>query len=150
MLERGIQADQSGRITNMGAGVKASGDAASAATRTNWDSVYSEEQAARGQQVYTRACAVCHLDSLRGDSVSPTLMGPSFFARFPNFTALEMVTAIRSSMPQNAPDSLGDQAYVDLVSYLLKVNGNRSGASELKTDVAELEKIVITDQPRTR
>jgi ankyrin repeat protein len=148
MLERGIQADQSGRITNMSAPVKASADAAPAATRTNWDSVYSEEQAGRGQQVYTRACAVCHLDTLRGDSVSPTLVGPSFFARFPNFTALEMVTAIRSSMPQNAPDSLGDQAYVDLVSYLLKVNGNRSGPSELKTDVAELEKIIITDQPK--
>ena len=112
--------------------------------------MYSEEQAARGQKVYARACAVCHLDTLQGDTVSPTLVGPSFFARFPDFTALEMVAAIRGSMPQNAPDSLGDQAYVDLVSYLLKVNGNRSGALELKTDVAELEKIVIKDQPGTR
>jgi ankyrin repeat protein len=151
MLERGIQADQSGRITNMSAPVKASVDAApAAAARTNWDGVYSEEQAARGQKVYTRACTVCHLDTLQGDSVSPTLLGPSFFARFPSLTALEMVTAIRSSMPQNAPDSLGDQAYVDLVSYLLKANGSRSGPSELKTDVAELEKIIITDQPRAR
>lgn len=151
MLERGIQADQSGRITNLGAApVRASADAAPAAARTNWDGVYSEEQAARGRQVYTRACAVCHLDTLRGDSVSPTLVGPSFFARFPDVTALEMVTAIRGSMPQNAPDSLGDQAYVDLVSYLLKVNGNGSGTSELKADVAELEKIIITDQPRSR
>jgi hypothetical protein len=45
---------------------------------------------------------------------------------------------------------LGDQAYVDLISYLLKVNGNRAGESELKTDVAELETIIITDQPRVR
>ena len=151
MLERGIQADQSGRITNLSAApVKASADAAPAAARTNWDGVYSEEQAARGKQVYARACAVCHLDTLQGDSVSPTLMGPSFFARFADLTALEMVTALRSSMPQNAPDSLGDQAYVDLVAYLLKANGNRSGASELKTDVAELERIIIADQPRAR
>jgi mono/diheme cytochrome c family protein len=143
MLERGIQADQSGRITNLSAAAKAPADAAPAAVRTNQDGVFSEAQAARGKQVYTRACAVCHLDSLQGDSVSPTLVGPSFFARFPDFTALEMVAAIRGAMPQNAPDSLGDQAYVDLVSYLLKVNGNRSGESELKTDVAELENIVI-------
>ena len=150
MLERGIQADQSGRITNLSASaVKASADAAPAA-RTNWDGVYTEDQAARGQQVYARACAVCHLDALQGDSVSPPLVGPSFFARFPDVTALELVTAIRSSMPQHAPDSLGDQAYVDLVSYLLKVNGNRSGASELRTDVAELENIIITEQPRGR
>src|SRR5439155_11406374 len=118
---------QSGRITNLTAAGKTSVDAAPAAARTNWDGIYSEEQAARGQQVYARACAVCHLDTLRGDSVSPALVGPSFLARFPDVTALEMVTALRSSMPQNAPDSLGDQAYVDLVSYLLKVNGNRSG-----------------------
>ena len=58
-----------------------------------------------------------------------------------------MVTAIRNSMPQNAPDSLGDQAYVDLVSYLLKVNGSRSGSADLKTDVAELDRILITDKP---
>src|SRR5262249_34091197 len=107
------------------------------------DGVFSETQAARGQQVYTRACAVCHLDTLQGDAVSPALVGPSFFARFPDFTALETVTAIRDAMPQNAPDSLGDQAYVDLLAYLLKMNGNRSGESELKTDVAELEKVVI-------
>ena len=150
MLDRGIQADQSGRITNLSAPAKAPADAASAPARTNWDGVYSDEQAARGKQVYARACAVCHLDTLQGDSVSPTLVGPSFFARFPDATALEMVSAIRSSMPQNAPDSLGDQAYVDLVSYLLKVNGNRAGESELKTDVAELEKIIIRDQPGTK
>jgi len=153
MLDRGIQADQSGRITNLSAPASSaarSADAAPAAQRTNWDGVYSDEQAARGKQVYTRACAVCHLDTLQGDSVSPTLVGPSFFARFPDATALEMVSAIRSSMPQNAPDSLGDQAYVDLVSYLLKVNGNRAGESELKTDVAELEKIIIKDHPGTR
>ena len=148
MLERGIQADQSGRITNLSASAKTTVDGApAAAARTNWDGVYSEAQAERGHQVYTRACAVCHLDTLRGDSVSPPLVGPSFLARFPDFTALEMVTAIRGAMPQNAPDSLGDQAYVDLVSYLLKVNGNKAGDSELKTDVAELEKIVIKGQP---
>ena len=69
MLDRGIQADQSGRITNLSArppGQGASSAAAPAAARTNWDGVYSEEQAARGKQVYTRACAVCHLDTLAG------------------------------------------------------------------------------------
>jgi ankyrin repeat protein len=154
MLDRGIQADQSGRITNLSASAASSAtlsaDAAPGLARTNWDGVYSEEQAARGKLVYTRACAVCHLDSLQGDSVSPTLVGPSFFARFPDATALEMVSAIRSSMPQNAPDSLGDQAYVDLVSYLLEANGNKPGESELKTDVAELEKIVIKQQARAK
>ncbi|MND03959.1 hypothetical protein D3C83_240170 [compost metagenome] len=46
-------------------------------------------------------------------------------------------------MPQNAPDSLGDRAYVDLVAYLLQANGSPAGAQELPLDVAELERISI-------
>jgi ankyrin repeat protein len=146
MLERGIQADQSGRITNLTtAAAKTAADPA-APSRSNRDGVYTEEQAKRGKQVYGRACAVCHLDNLQGDSVSPTLVGPTFFARFPDATAFDVISQIRGEMPQNAPDSLGDQAYVDLLSYLLKVNGNRAGSEELKTDVAELEKIAIKGQ----
>ena len=87
---------------------------------------------------------MCHLDNLQGDAVSPTLIGPTLLARFAGLSADEMVERIRSSMPQNAPDSLGDRAYVDLVSYLFKANGARAGSVELALDVAELEKIVIT------
>jgi hypothetical protein len=58
----------------------------------------------------------------------------------------EMVRAIRATMPQNAPDSLGDRAYVDLVSYLLKANGSQAGSVELPLDVAELEKILVTEK----
>ena len=153
MNERGIQVDQSGRITSLGGGAAAGPSAAvvtPVASHTNWDGIYTDEQATRGRQVYARACSHCHLDSLRGDSVSPTLLGPSFFARFPDATALDLVSAIRSTMPQNAPDSLGDQAYVDLVSYLLKANGAGPGAAELKADATALESILITDQPRAR
>ena len=35
---------------------------------------------------------------------------------------------IRASMPQDAPDTLGTPAYVDLVSYLFKANGGPAGA----------------------
>ncbi|MEO8256889.1 MAG: ankyrin repeat domain-containing protein [Acidobacteriota bacterium] len=116
------------------------------AGRSNLDGVFTESQARRGQQVYQRACSVCHLDDLRGDAVSPALIGASFTGRFAGSSALEMVQDIRSAMPQNAPDSLGDRAYVDLVSYLLKMNGSTAGAAELPIDVAELEKITIVDR----
>jgi uncharacterized protein len=118
---------------------------APAAGRTSLDGVYTEAQAQRGREVYQRACAVCHLDNLAGDAVSPPLVGRAFMDRFVGSTMHEMVTAIRSSMPQNAPDSLGDRAYVDLVSYLLRANESRAGETELAIDVAELERIVITN-----
>ena len=116
--------------------------------RTNWDGVYTDAQAQRGSDVYRRACAVCHLAGLEGDAVSPALVGPSFLGRFAGQTAHEMVQAVRASMPQNAPDTLGDRAYVDLIAFLLAANGGRTGASELPLDVAELEKVVITAEQR--
>jgi ankyrin repeat protein len=120
---------------------------ASTSGKTNWDGVFTDQQAQRGQQVYQRACAACHLESLQGDDVSPPLVGKGFLARFIGLSAHEMVQNLRASMPQNAPDSLGDRAYIDLVSYLLKANGSKAGALELPLDVAELEKIAIVEQP---
>jgi hypothetical protein len=48
-------------------------------------------------------------------------------------------------MPQDAPDSLGTPAYVDLVGYILKANGGSAGAAELSQDSAALRQIRITN-----
>jgi uncharacterized protein len=121
-------------------------DSSAPGGKTIWDGVFTDQQAQRGQQVYQRACAACHLDSLQGDDVSPSLVGKGFLARFAGQSAHEMVQNLRASMPQNAPDSLGDRAYIDLVSFLLKANGSKTGSLELPLDVAELEKIAIVDR----
>jgi ankyrin repeat protein/mono/diheme cytochrome c family protein len=146
MRERGLAIPEIEHIGGAVPVVKATPLAANA--RTNWDGVYTDAQAQRGRDVYRRACAVCHLDTLEGDAVSPPLLGPGFLGRFTGQTAHEMVQAVRASMPQNAPDTLGDRAYVDLIAFLLNANGGRTGASELPLDVAELEKIVITTEQR--
>jgi mono/diheme cytochrome c family protein len=146
MRERGLAIPEIEHIGGAVPVVKVTPLAANA--RTNWDGVYTDAQAQRGREVYRRACAVCHLDTLEGDAVSPTLIGPAFLGRFTGQTAHEMVQAVRASMPQNAPDTLGDRAYVDLIAFLLNANGGRTGASELPLDVAELEKIVITTEQR--
>ena len=62
-------------------------------------------------------------------------------------TAHDMVTALRSSMPQNAPDSLGDQAYVDLAAFLLRVNGGGDSSSELPAEVNALMRIAMPSPP---
>ena len=124
-----------------------SADSATPGSKTIWDGVFTDQQAQRGQQVYQRACAACHLDSLQGDAVSPPLIGSGFLARFTGQSAHEMVQNLRASMPQNAPDSLGDRAYVDLAAYLLKANGSKTGSLELPLDDAELEKIAVVSPP---
>jgi ankyrin repeat protein len=146
MAARGIAADEAGRLVRGGSAAAAA--TAAGSQRTNWDGIFTAAQVKRGEDVYRRACSACHLDTLKGDSVSPPLLGPSFTDRYVGSSLHEMISAIRASMPQNAPDSLGDQGYVDLVSYLLNVNGSPAGAAELPIDVSALMRIAVTNQSR--
>ena len=118
--------------------------AAQDAARTVWDGVFTEEQAVRGQQAYKQACASCHLDDLLGERDAPPLAGAQFTNRWTGSTADDMVQTIRRTMPQEAPDSLPLQGYVDIVSYLLKANGSPAGAAELPVESATLQQIRIT------
>jgi ankyrin repeat protein/mono/diheme cytochrome c family protein len=118
--------------------------APAAGGRSMWDGVFTDDQAGRGQKVYAVSCASCHKADLLGDSGTPALAGADFFSRFNGSSADDLVRTIRASMPQDAPDSLGTPAYVDLVSYLFKVNGSPAGAAELPTDSAALKQIQVT------
>jgi mono/diheme cytochrome c family protein len=110
-----------------------------------WDGVFTEDQAGRGQKIYAVSCAPCHKTDLLGDSGTPALAGADFFSRFNASSVDDLVKTIRASMPQDAPDSLGTPAYVDLVGYLLKANGGPAGAAELSQDSAVLKQIRITN-----
>ena len=124
---------------------KADAQDAAAGAKTIWDGVFTEEQAGRGSKVYAVSCAPCHKTDLLGDSGTPALAGADFFSRFSGSSVDDLVKTIRASMPQDAPDSLGTPAYVDLVGYLLKANGGSAGAAELSQDSAALKQIRITN-----
>jgi uncharacterized protein len=113
--------------------------------KTIWDGVFTDDQAGRGQKIYAVSCAACHKADLLGDSGTPALAGADFFSRFNGSSVDDLVKTIRASMPQDAPDSLGTPAYVDLVGYLLKANGGSAGAAELSQDSAVLKQIRITN-----
>jgi mono/diheme cytochrome c family protein len=112
-----------------------------------WSGVYTEAQASRGQAIYRQACAHCHSEDLLGERSAPALVGQPFTARWANLSVDEMLQVIRRTMPQEAPDSLGTQGYVDLISYVLKVNGAQAGAAELPAEAAKLQQILVTSRP---
>ena len=117
----------------------------SAPAKTIWDGAFTEGQAARGQERYRTACAACHAEDLLGAS-GPALAGQAFLDRWNGSTVLEVVQVIKQSMPQEAPDSLGMPAYVDIVSYLLKTNGSPAGAAELPVENDGLRQILMTSR----
>ena len=124
---------------------KAEAQVSAAGAKTIWDGVFTDEQAGRGSKIYAVSCAPCHKTDLLGDSGTPALAGTDFFSRFSGSSVDDLVKTIRASMPQDAPDSLGTPAYVDLVGYLLKANGGAAGAAELSQDSAVLKTIRITN-----
>ena len=52
----------------------------SAATSV-WDGVYTELQAERGEATYSKTCARCHRDDLKGEELAPSLVGVAFTFR---------------------------------------------------------------------
>jgi S-disulfanyl-L-cysteine oxidoreductase SoxD len=112
--------------------------------RTIWDGVFSDQQASRGQAGYKQACAACHADDLLGTSNAPPLVGEGFLVRFNRSTADDVVQTVRQTMPQEAPDSLSVEAYVDIVTYLFKANGSPAGTGELPADRAILKQVLVT------
>ena len=99
--------------------------------RTTWDSVYTDEQATRGQAAYNRTCAHCHLESLAGADESPALMGAAFISNWNGLTLAEMHGRVKKSMPTDDPGSYGPQLITDVIAYMLRVNGFPAGKTEL-------------------
>ena len=122
-----------------------SASAAQGATaRTIWDGVFTQAQAERGRDQYMKSCASCHKADLLGESAAPPLAGPDFAQRWTGSNIDDLLTTIRRSMPQDAPDSLGTPAYADIVSFLLSVNGSPAGGSELPLESGALKQIQFT------
>jgi mono/diheme cytochrome c family protein len=104
---------------------------------TVWDGAYSLAQAERGQNSYRAYCADCHRDDLRG--YSSLLVGQRFMDKYSEASLDLFFDKVKTTMPRNAPASLDDETYVDIVSYILKVNDFPSGDRELA--VADLASV---------
>jgi mono/diheme cytochrome c family protein len=115
--------------------------AQSAALRTNWDGVYSDEQAARGEKLYAEKCSSCHGRQLGGND-APPLTGPDFFANWNKQTVGDLFDKILKTMPQDDPN-LNAQQTSDLIAAIFKHEETPPGKSELSPEVAALKNITI-------
>ena len=119
-----------------------------AAPRTVWDSVYTVDQAARGQVSYTRTCSRCHQPSLGGADDSPPLVGGGFLGNWGGQTLYAVHDRIRTSMPTDDPGTYKRELITDVLAYMLKVNGFPAGQRELPTEADSLKAILLqTSRP---
>ena len=74
-------------------------------SRSVGDRVYSDAQAARGQQLYEKQCVSCHGASLEG-IVGPPLAGDRFLAAWSARSLEDLVNKIERTMPPERSGSI--------------------------------------------
>ena len=111
--------------------------------RTTWDSVYSADQATRGESTYARTCARCHKAALGGADESPALTGGAFMGSWNGQTLRDLHDRIRTTMPTDTPGTYSRQDISDVIAYLLKFNQFPAGTTELPVGDEELKSITF-------
>jgi len=109
--------------------------------KSQWDGVYSMEQAKRGEPLYSDRCAACHGSDLSGGEMAPALVGFAFTANWDGLTLGDLFERIRISMPQNDPMALNRAQKADILAYVLSKGGYPDGEAELPSQTEVLRTI---------
>lgn len=88
--------------------------------------LFTEGQADRGRTAFDEVCADCHTTS--------EFRGRTFQSNWGHRTVYSFFRTVRSTMPDDNPGGLEEETYLDVVSYILRINGHDAGASEMTAD----------------
>jgi mono/diheme cytochrome c family protein len=122
-------------------GISSATGTVAAQGKSQWDGVYTEAQAKRGEGLYGQYCASCHGPDLAGGEMAPGLTGGEFTANWNDLSLGDLYERIRISMPQNAPGSLSRQQNSDILAFILHKMNNPVGTAELSTQTEMLKEI---------
>ncbi len=114
------------------AGMAAAASGQVAAETTVRDKVYSQEQSKRGRVSYDGKCASCH----DGGTMGPELWGDPFLTQWENKDVGSFFTRIQTTMPEDAPGTLGEKEVLDIIAYVIQTNGFPAGDKELESATA--------------
>ena len=115
-----------------------------AAARTVWDGVYTDAQAARATAVFSQSCAGCHTLGAEGEG---PLSGEKFWEGYAQKSVGDLLTFVRTNMPNGNGGSLPASTYSDLVALILKSNGFPAGSTEVAPELTADVQIVPKDGP---
>ena len=135
--------------------------AASGATRSVTDGVYTTAQAERGRGLYETQCILCHLDrgvgqraeteivgeslEREGDAAAPPLAGAVFLDQWTGRTVQELFEITATTMPLGGEGTLSQDDVADLLAYLFELNMFPAGTQELSQTADQLTQIAIAN-----
>ncbi len=88
--------------------------------------IFTSDQANRGRAAFEEACSECHTNS--------EFRGRTFQSNWGHRTVYSFYRTLRSTMPDDSPGSLAEVTYLDVVSYILSINGHAAGPVKLAAD----------------
>jgi cytochrome c5 len=100
--------------------------------KTVWDGVYTTAQAERGSAAYGTKCAICHKADLTG--YQRVLKGDHFMEHWRESVLNDLFANISATMPRDAPGTLSEGVYLDILAFVLSANAFPAGANELTRD----------------
>ena len=113
-------------------------EAEEGAAVTTTQGVFSEDQATRGEDVFYNICAECHFEEDFGGPFIQSWVGAS---------VKDLVDEIAATMPEDNPGGIPTEQYLDVVTYMFKLNGMPTGDDELATDDMEAVEIAVDIDP---
>ena len=103
---------------------------------TTASTAFTDAQADRGRDAFRASCTECHYSSEFSD--------PQFKFKWSRRSAGNLYQMIQTQMPETAPGSLAPEEAVEIVSYILRMNGFEAGENELSPDRAVLDEISLS------
>jgi alcohol dehydrogenase (cytochrome c) len=85
-------------------------------------SAFTAEQATAGRAAFQQTCVMCHGADLR-TLPNAILAAPEFGGRWTGKTTTDLLVQLRATMPPEAPGSLPETDYIEIIAYLLQTNG---------------------------
>jgi len=110
-----------------------------AAGKSVWQGVYTEEQATRGDAE--------HQNIFNATEATEKYSGDAFTKNWVGRTVFDLFDQIRNTMPDDNPGGLSAQQYKDVVAYILKTNGIPAGTDSLPSDPEAMRLLRIDARP---
>ncbi len=106
---------------------------------------FTAEQAESGQTEYAQQCAQCHGVRLEGTE-APGLLGQDVMGNWD--TAGGLYDFISVAMPPAQPGQLGEDAYLNIVAFIMRENGAQAGDEPMVADEEKLAAISLVAETK--
>ena len=98
--------------------------------------LFSQAQANRGRDQFRSMCTECHTAGEFSDQ--------TFKVKWARRSVGDLYEFIHTSMPDDAPGILTEAQALDLVSYILEMNGFAPGSRQMEADQAALDGVSLS------